>query len=203
MLKYNSAKIFAVLIFVAALYLQSCNDSASSSNQNGNFQNVGEQDGKASSEISTSGQNNSAQEYQQFLYDKVLVFSNHSKSTISGEDNTASHGVVTYYEKVEKIKRFVLCGGGFSYFRFISKGDQMTGDYGTFVLEKFSGHWKVMEENGQNYIYIQDERDNRYRTWKIDGVKDNMISIGGDLYTIYTQQEGGNECTERGLVVPD
>ena len=161
------------------------------------------QTSQATSEVPTNSQINSAQEYQQLLYDKVLVFSNHSKSTISGEDNTASHGVVTYYEDVEKIKRFVLCGGGFSYFRFISKGDQITGDNGTFVLDKFSGHWKVISENNQSYIYIQDERDNRYRTWKIDGIKNNFISIEGNVYTIFKQEEGENECTKNGLVVPD
>lgn len=140
----------------------------------------------------TNPGNLSPKEYQDLLDDKVLVWSDRDKSTISGDDNTQSHGKVTYYQNIEKIKRFVFCAKGYAYYRDMSIGDQITGDYGVAEYDKFSGQWKIAYENGQCYVFMKDERDNRTRSWLINGVQGDMISIEGVTYRIYPDQKG--EC---------
>lgn len=144
------------------------------------------------------------EQYQHFLMDKVLINNKQSSDMISGDDHRASHGKWILSEDVSKTRRFLLCSGGFSYYRFVSTGHQMSGDYGTVNLDKWSGYWKIVSEAGKIYIYMEDERDKRYRVWEINGISDNIIFIDNRPYTIFTQQEGGNECgREGGVLMPE
>lgn len=143
--------------------------------------------------------------YQQFLMDKALVNSKQSRDMISTDDWQQSHGKWIASEDVQKTRRMVLCAGGFGYFRFISTGHQMTGDYGTFELDKFSGYWKVIENNGKIGIYMEDERNGNNRFWEINDLRNNIIIIDNRPYEIFTQEQSGNECRrpDGKVVVPE
>jgi len=147
----------------------------------------------------------SAQEYENFLKDKVLINSKHSNDIISTEDWRESRGLWMASEDVDKTRRFLLCGAGFGYYRFISTGHQITGDEGTFELDKHSGYWSVVTEGDRIGIMMKDERDGRTRVWEINGYKDNIIFIDKRPYEVFTQESGGNECgrADGTVVVPE
>lgn len=146
----------------------------------------------------------SVQEYQNLLMNKVLLNSKRSRDIISTDDNTQSHGKWIASEDVNKTRRFTLCGGGFGYFRFVSTGRQITGDDGTFELDKHSGMWKVLSDAGKIGIYMEDERNGKRRFFEINEYKNNIIIIDNLPYEILTQEQSGNECMQADgkVVVP-
>ncbi|MBK9321061.1 MAG: hypothetical protein IPM91_21175 [Bacteroidetes bacterium] len=95
--------------------------------------------------------------------DKVLINNKQSRDIISTPDWRESKGLWMASEDVEKTRRYLLCGGGFGYFRFITTGHQITGDYGTYELDKHSGYWKVVADAGKIGILMEDERNGRKR----------------------------------------
>jgi len=177
----------------------SLNEMASSidiSTNEGNTQNSTQAGSGAYVEKSVSS-------YQQYLSHKVLINSKRSNDIVSTEDWQQSHGRWVASEDVEKTRRFLLCGGGFGYFRFVTTGHQMTGDYGTVELDKFSGGWRIAADGNKIGIYMQDERDNRTRFWEINEITDKIVFIENRPYEVFTQEQGGNECNrEGGVLVP-
>lgn len=164
---------------------------------------IGQKTGVTTNDVvKTNSGNLSPKGYQDLLDDKVLISSNYDRSNTTVEDNTQSHGVSTYYQDVEKVHRFVFCSKGYAYYRYMSIGDQMSGDYGVAEYEKFSGHWKIAYENGQCYVFMQDERDNRTRSWLINGVQGDRISIDGVSYRMYPDIKSKGECQGKYFVVP-
>lgn len=144
-----------------------------------------------------------AQEYQNFLKDKVLINYKHKRDLISMNDNRYFYGKWVQLENADKNRRFTLCGFGFGSFRFITTGNQITGDYGTFELYKFSGYWRIISENGRIYISMDDEIDGRKRQWEINDISDNIIFIESRPYEIFTQEQSGNECVQRDAMLVD
>ncbi|HNR20917.1 MAG TPA: hypothetical protein PKL45_13100 [Bacteroidia bacterium] len=147
----------------------------------------------------------SVQQYQNLLMDKVLVNNKQSRDIISTDDHTQSHGKWIASEDLSKTRRFTLCAGGFGYFRFVSTGHQMTGDYGTFELDKHSGFWRVVADAGKIGIYMEDERNGRKRFFEINDYKNNIIIIDKRPYQILTQEQSGSECLQPDgkVVVPE
>lgn len=148
---------------------------------------------------------NSVINYQNFLMNKVLINDKQSRDVISTDDYSASHGKWVTSEDVNKRRRFVLCNGGFGFYRYASTGWQITGDYMTVVLDKWSGLWKVISKDGKIYIYMEDERNGQYRTYEINEMTDKMIFIENRPYTIYDHTQSENECgrADGKVVVPD
>ncbi|MBK7886555.1 MAG: hypothetical protein IPJ86_04405 [Bacteroidetes bacterium] len=160
--------------------------------------------GQQKTTVSSTSNPKSVQEYQNLLMDKVLINNKQSRDIISTPDWRESHGLWMASEDVEKTRRYLLCGGGFGYFRFITTGHQITGDYGTYELDKHSGYWKVVADAGKIGILMEDERNGRKRFFEINAYKDNVIIIDSRPYQIFTQEQGGNECNrEGGIKVPE